>query len=206
MFEWVGGAYTDVENVTLENVNLQGITDLFTTHCPLDMSMNLRFFYMVGFCKFELDKDMEVSFAWSVLHTGDLDFMTNIYCISDYMISPSVAQSISQSVQPQPDEHYVIEGEPPLLPTQEDLTQHEVTSPIKTTVMSPRRSSRLAKVNESTEGGPSSNTRGVELRKTPIKKVAKPKTTTVKARKEIIIDDHDSDEDTAKLQKSKFSY
>lgn len=211
LYEWIGGAYKDVYNVTLETETVVGIANLYKLHSPVDSSMNPRFFYMVGGNRFELDKDMEVAFAWCTTSKGENDFIRNLYCVSDLVIgdsSSSISKIISQSLTisqaytqmdlPVADEDFDNLDAPPVVNTQEDNTQHEVTSPIKT----PRRSTRLDTINTDLLGSPSENTRGFKVRKTPTKKIAKQRGTPMKHTKKRATEPRQSEEDDATVRTS----
>lgn len=192
-YEWVGGDHKIAWNATLDSQTVEGLGNLFKLHCPVNDAMNLRFYYMVAGNKYELDKDMEVEFAWTICHTGDMDFMSNIYCVSDMLINDS-----SHSV---PEEHIGNQDAPPVVLIEDGISQEEVTSPKKLGVVSPRRSARL---NEITLGSPSQNTRGVKTRKTPTKKIGKKRNTHLKSTKKTKfngprLEDYDVDLRTSKL-------
>lgn len=176
LYEWNGGAYVDAVNVTIEPLTLEGVTRLFTKYCPLEQSMNLRFYYMVGSNRFELDKDLEVKFAWCLGTAGGVDdVMGNLYCISDLVLPSTSVTTQSNSVtmgnSVHNEEVVNFDEAPPINNTQEFQTQEyvEVSSPIKGTAEGPRRSVRIAG-EKSVLGSPSANTRFFELRKSPTKR------------------------------------
>lgn len=165
LYDWKGGAYVDVQQVTLDTQTLEGISKLFTTYCPLNQSMNLRFFYMAGGCRYELDKDMEVEFAWSMCSANTVGAVRNLFCVSDLMIeNPNPSVILSDNV------------------VLDEVVDHvdalPNVSPIRG-VVSPRRSVRLASLNELPFDSPASNTRGASQRQTPNKTVAKQRTAKV---------------------------
>ncbi|KAL6519612.1 hypothetical protein OROMI_032888 [Orobanche minor] len=128
LYNWVGGTYVDVENACLESHTVDGIMKLFTMNCPLEESMNLRFYYMVGGNRFELDKDMEVQFAWTISSNGGVDLLRNLYCVSDLgLSSPSISVSQSRSlskVVTHVEEAFNLEKAPPA------VTTHEFNLPV----------------------------------------------------------------------------
>lgn len=81
VFNWVGGSFVDLKEVSLPNFTMQDIIDLFTKHCPIKESSGLSFYYMIGRLRFDLNNDFEVQFLWKKIPSL-LDSHTYIYCES----------------------------------------------------------------------------------------------------------------------------
>lgn len=200
LFNWVGGNYVDVRNVCLESDTVDGLTKLFTSHCPLHTSMNLRFYYMVGSNRFELDKDLEVRFAWCMI--SNCDIMSNIYCVSDLIVnSPSQSNTVSNSVSVTHSVSGVHESQATETEGSGSPIELEVSSPVKGLITSPRRSERLANMYEES---PQKVNESVQVRKPVAKKSVKQKQLNVNMNKLKGKEDDNADMEFIKTSKIPF--
>lgn len=92
---WSGGGTVEAQNVTLKYITVE---NMVKESCPMVKHWEaVKFYYMIGGIRFELDSDAEMDFMWRVIPSSKDEYV-DLYCslpqpdpLCDYMAkNPSV--------------------------------------------------------------------------------------------------------------------